>query len=166
MGVIVKMGGLAFGVSQSWPTPALPTSGAPIMAAAVITEGGLKKRLNATLLPRLFLRLFNNDVPVLPTSLLGEFQQATFPGYADLEVTGLWPAAQIDATGRAWSAIYNQTWTRGAGGVPETIYGWVLYESPLPDSVLVAGRRLTIPRTISLAGETIIESVIVYLLRG
>jgi hypothetical protein len=136
------------------------------MGAAVITDSGLKLRLAATLNRRLFLRLFRNDVPILVGSTLIEFQASTWPGYADLELTGLWSSPVIDTVGRAWSAVYNQIWTRGAGGLGEFVYGWIVYELPDPDSVLVCGKRLTTPRWMDTMGQTIIESIIVYLLRG
>jgi len=136
------------------------------VAGAVIVDTGLKLRLAATLDRRLFLRLFRNDVPILVGSTLVEFQQSAWPGYADVELTGLWSTPVIDTVGRAWSAIYNVTWTRGSGGIGEFIYGWVIYEEPDPDSVLVCGRRLTTPRWMDTDGQTFIESIIFYLLRG
>ncbi len=136
------------------------------MAAAIITDQGIKLRLAATLDRRLFLRLFANDVAILPGSTLVDFTPASFPDYADVEITGSWSTPALDVVGRAWSAVYNVTWTRGTGGVPQTIYGWLMYELSAPDSVLVAGRRLTVPRVLNAAGQTVIESVIFYLLRG
>lgn len=136
------------------------------MPAAVITDKGLKLRLAALLDRPLFVRLYRTDQAVFPLSELGDFGQAAFPGYADAEVTGLWSAPVVDAIGRAFSAVYNVTWTRGAGGVPETIYGWLLYQNPDPSGVLVTGTRLTIPRAVDTAGATVIESIIFYLLRG
>lgn len=136
------------------------------MAGAIITDQGLKLRLSATLDRRLFLRLFSNDVPILVGSTLDQFDPSSWPGYADIELTGLWSLPQIDTVGRAWSAVYNQTWTRGAGGLGEFVYGWLLYELPDPDSVMVCGRRLATPRWVDTEGQTIIESIIFYLLRG
>lgn len=136
------------------------------MSGAVITDQGDKLRLAATLNRRLFLRLFRNDVPVLQGSTLVLFLPPTWPGYADIELTGLWSSPTIDTVGRAWSAVYNQTWTRGAGGLGEYVYGWLIYELPSPDSVMVCGKRLTVPRWMDTAGQTIIESVFFYLSRG
>lgn len=136
------------------------------MPAAVIVDEGLKLRLAATLDKRLFVRLFRSDVPVLPGSVLGDFSPAAFPGYADQEVTGLWTAPLIDDVGRAYSVIPNLVWTRGAGGVPETEYGWVLYENPDPAWKLVAGKRLAIPAPMITGGDSVMVSVIAFLLRG
>lgn len=136
------------------------------MAGAVITDQGAKLRLAATLDPRLFLRLFRSDQPVLPTSMLGDFTPANFPDYADLEITGLWSAPVLDPIGRAQSQVVNLTWTRGTGGVSETEYGWLLYQNPEPAGVLVAGRRLTQPRVMSAAGQVIMISIVCFLLRG
>lgn len=136
------------------------------MASAVITDVGLKLRLGATIGPRLFLRLFSNDVPILTSSSLVQFDVPSWPGYADVELTSLWTPPNVDTVGRAWSAVYNVTWTRGSGGLPEYVYGWLIYQSPSPDSVLVCGRRLTTPRYMDAAGQTIIESIFFYLLRG
>jgi hypothetical protein len=136
------------------------------VAGAVITDRGLCLRLAASLDKRLFLRLYRNNVPVLPSSTLADFDPCTFPGYSDQEVTGLWTTPVVDSVGRAWSAVYNVTWTRGAGGLPEFVYGWLLYELPYPDSVMIAGKPLTVPRLLDTAGQTVLESIIFYLLRG
>lgn len=135
------------------------------MTAAVVTDEGLKNSLDARLAARLFLRLFRNDVSPVFGSVLGDFTPAAFPSYADFELTGSWPAAAIDGAGRAFSTqVVN--WTRGAGGVPETDYGWVMYQNPDPDSQMVAGKRLTFPAVTNAEFQVVTVRVTVYLLRG
>lgn len=136
------------------------------MAAAVLTDQGEQKALNAVLAPKRWLRLFRNDVPVSNASVLSDFEQALFPGYADVDVSSLWPAALIDGTGRAYSQLPNVQWTRGVGGVPEVDYGWVLYELPAPDSVMVCGQRFSAPITTTVPGQIIVVSILALLLRG
>lgn len=136
------------------------------MPAAVLTDQGEVVFLAAALAGPLFVRLFRNDVPVLTSSLLGDFDAALFPGYADLALAGVWSAPQLDGTGRAYSSVGTLTWTRGAGGVPETEYGWVMYVNPSPSSVLVAGARFTAPVTTDSPGQSILVSILAFLLRG
>lgn len=132
----------------------------------IITNQGEKLFLNSTLSGRLFLRLFRNDVPVLLDSTLTDFDVALFPGYADVEITADWSSAVIDQVGRAFSRIGNITWTRGAGGIPETEYGWLMYQNVVPDSVMVAGQRFHSPIFLSSPGQTVKVSLIGFLLRG
>jgi len=122
--------------------------------------------LNAALDRPLFLRLFRNDVPVTVSSTLDAFQTADFTDYDDLDLTGLFPPAQVDPLGRAFSLLPNLTWTVGAAPDAQTIYGWIMYEEPDPDSVLIAGRRLTVPYTVNTEGQVIMVSVVIFLLRG
>lgn len=136
------------------------------MPGAVIADAGLRAALTAVLTPRTFVRLFRNDVAVLPASPLAAYQACLFPGYADMEVTGLFTGVSTDMVGRATAAAYNLTWTRGAGGVPETVYGWVWYYGPDPTGTVIAGRRLTVPQLLTTDGQTVVLSVIAYLLRG
>lgn len=136
------------------------------MAASIVTDQGLTTFLANALAPRLFVRLFNNNIPVSFSSVLGDFTQATFPGYADLELTGLWSAPAIDSVERAFSRITTLSWTRGAGGLPETIYGYVIYQNPVPTSVLVDGKLFTAPVIMSLPGQVIPLALAAFLLRG
>lgn len=136
------------------------------MAGAVVFDSGLRLGLGAIITPRTFVRLFRNDVPVLPGQPLVAYNPCLFPGYADLEVTGLFTAPSLDLVGRATAAAYNLTWTRGSGGVPETVYGWIWYYGPDPTGQPIAGRRLTVPQTLTTEGQTVVLSVIAYLLRG
>lgn len=133
---------------------------------ATLTDRGERALLTNALAPRLFVRLFRNNVPVLPGSLLPDFDVATFPGYADVEITGLWTGAIIDPVGRATSRVFNLTWTRAAGPGTETIYGWVMYQLPAPDSFVIAGASLTAAQVLAAAGETVLLSILAYLLRG
>lgn len=143
------------------PTPGPGGNQGPV----TITNQGEKLFLNATLTGRLFLRLFRNDVPVLAQSTLSDFEVALFPGYADVEITADWSSAQLDQVGRAFSRIGNITWTRGAGGLPESEYGWIMYLNPDPNSILVAGQKFPAPILLSSFGQTIKVSLIAFLLR-
>lgn len=136
------------------------------MGAAILTNGGITGFLDEAFAGPLFVRLYRNNVPVAIESQLSDFEQALFPGYADLPLAGLWSAAVIDPTGRAVIRIPVLSWTRGSGGVPETEYGWVLYEFPVPDSVLRAGQQFDAPITTDAAGQMIVISLAAFLLRG
>lgn len=134
--------------------------------SAVIVDRGERVLLANALAPRQFVRLFRNNVSVLPGSELADFDQCTFPGYADQEVTGLWSGPVNDLVGRAVSRLFNLTWTRAAGLGTETVYGWLLYQLPDPDAQLVAGQRFSVPEVLTAAGELVLFSIIAYLLRA
>jgi hypothetical protein len=114
----------------------------------------------------LFLRLYNADVPVTWFSLLADFPPAVSAGFGDLEITGLWPAPRIDGTGQAYSQLPTAYWTRGAGGGPETIYGWVLYENPMPDGQMIAGNLFTLPILTNAPGQIVVLNLVALCLRG
>jgi hypothetical protein len=136
------------------------------MGAAVLVNSGEQLLLATALTPRLFLRLYNASLPVTWASLLNQFPQAVSPGFGDIEVTGTWPTPQIDGTGQAYSQLPVASWTRGVGGGPETIYGWLLYELPAPDSVLIAGNLFNTPIPTNAPGQTVVLSLLAVLLRG
>jgi len=136
------------------------------VAAAVIVDRGENELLAAATGGRTFVRLFRNDVGITSASTLDDFEGAAFPGYADIEVTALWTTPVVDAVGRSFSRLVSLTWVRGAGGVLETDYGWVLYKYPAPDSVLLFGQRFAVPYVTNAPGQVILFSLIAYLLRG
>jgi hypothetical protein len=140
--------------------------GASTVGAAVLVNSGEQLLLSTALAPRLFVRLYNSPIPVTWVSLLNEFPPAVSAGFGDIEVTGSWPPPQIDGTGQAYSQLPVLTWTRGAGGGPETIYGWVLYELPSPDSVLICGNLFTQPIPTNAPGQVVVLSLLAVLLRG
>lgn len=142
------------------------TYGLNVMSAITISDNGAVLLLDAALVPRRWVRLYRNDVDVFRASHLGDFQPSAFPGYADREVTAEWSAVVLDPLGRAASLIAGLTWTHPGGGAPETCFGWVMYEKPAPDSLFVAGKRLTVPVPMAVIGNAVMISIAAYLLRG
>lgn len=113
----------------------------------------------------LWIRLFRNDIPVLPDSTLGEFDAATFAGSDDFELTPNWPAVALDVSGRAFSR-QDVIWTRSAPGVVENIFGWVVYEYPFPGSIIVCGRNFVPHQVVNGVGDFVRVQVTMYALRG
>lgn len=136
------------------------------MAGAVVFDTGLRGGLSALIVPRSFVRLYRNDVDVLPNMPLLFYQPCLFPDYADLDITSLFGGVTTDPVGRAFAPAYNLTWTRGTGGVPETVYGWIWYYGPVGSGRPIAGRRLTRPQTLTTDGQQVVLSVVAYLLRS
>lgn len=136
------------------------------MAGAVLVDSGELLALRSILGRRLWLRLFRNDLEPVRDSDLTDFTPAAFPGYADVELTGLWPDPVILGDGSAESGPVDVTFARTAGGVPEVDFGWLIYGDPAPFSVLIAGRRVTVPWTTSADGDTIVIRLAADLLRG
>jgi hypothetical protein len=54
--------------------------------------------------------------------------EADFPGYARQQIQN-WLAASTDGTGRALSVADVVTFTRGAGGAPQNIYGYFVVDA-------------------------------------
>lgn len=136
------------------------------MPAALIVNVGELDLLDTLLAERLFVRLWRNDYVPVETSTLDDFDAATFPGYSDTEVTGLWAAAALNVSGYAVSSPPGLTWVRGPGGVPEIIYGWLIYHRPAPFSVLTCARRNAIPWSVNVEGAIVALSLTSILMRG
>ncbi len=136
------------------------------MGVAIVVDSALVLGLGELLAPRTWVRLFRNDREVASGSTLLDFEPCLFPGYADIELTALWPAPAIRGAGQAWSGEIPLLWTRGPGGVADTAYGWVVYQDPDPSSVLLAGRRVPRPWPMIVEGQQVSFNLSSYLIRG
>lgn len=75
------------------------------------------------------LRLLQNDYTPVPDSALANFTEATFPGYAEVDLAGEWGALTEDANGK-WSITANpQTFTRSGVGADNVIYGFYVLDA-------------------------------------
>lgn len=69
------------------------------------------------------LHLFKNNYTPVDGSVIGDFTEADFDGYAPQTVTG-WLAAYTNGSGKAETAAGVWTWWKTAGATSNTIYGW------------------------------------------
>jgi len=136
------------------------------MGVAVVVDSALRLKLGELIAPQLTVRLFRNDVAVTAASTLLEFEPCLFPGYADVDLVPLWPAPVTPAEGIAFSGEIPLLWTRGAGGVDETVFGWLVLQGAGPSAELVAGRRVDRPWPMNVAGQMVAFNLSAYLLRG
>jgi hypothetical protein len=135
------------------------------VASAIISNAGLIAQMGRLLSGPLFVRLFKNNVDVTEASAVADFEKCTFPDYADMDVSGVFSTPTIDGVGRAAARATNLTWTRGAGGVPESVYGWLLLSGVTPFKY-EAGRKFDSPIILDASGQTVIVSLLIYLFRG
>lgn len=76
------------------------------------------------------LRLFTAPTTVSQTRVIGDFTEATFPGYAGVALTPATWAAAADSAHVA-SSLYGATvtFTRSSTGAAQTVYGWYLTDA-------------------------------------
>lgn len=98
--------------------------------------------------------LANADFTFDPVAGVSQFSEATFDGYAPVEIQDApfsIPGMPTAGTGTmAGSAV---TWTRASTGFVETIYGWWL--ALQDDSEVIMAERITPTVSLTNAGEQI-----------
>jgi hypothetical protein len=109
------------------------------------------------------LHLYQNNLAIAFGTLIGALTEATFTGYAS--IANMWSGAGAPAA-TAPGAIQTtnpQTFTAGAIGVSNNIYGWYVTEA---GSTALAAGGLFVggPFAINTAGQTITVTVQVTLL--
>lgn len=73
----------------------------------------------------LTIKLFRNDYVPVKGTVLGSLTEATFTGYASIDLTNPVTQPALDGTDRAWVLWDLVSWTK-AGATGNTIYGyWV-----------------------------------------
>jgi hypothetical protein len=87
-----------------------------------------------------FLRLFQNDYHPQFNSVIGDFDECDFTGYAEIEAAGA-PISGIDAETGQLVVAWNDptTFAEGAVAGPQTAYGWYIANTA-GTSVMAAGR--------------------------
>jgi hypothetical protein len=76
--------------------------------------------------------------------------EATFPGYARVDLAN-WLAAADDGAGRARTLADLITFTRGAGGAPQNIYGYFVFDAT--PTLLWAERHPSAPVIMAILGD-------------
>jgi hypothetical protein len=116
---------------------------------AVLTELGKARLTYYTVSPASFhnweFYLYKNDYTPVVGSVLANFVNATFPGYAVVaESTIGWDAAVFLANKATAQMAIDVEWIcTGAPSPPETVYGWVMTEPGAGGEVLAAKRFAT-----------------------
>jgi len=96
------------------------------------------------------LRAYQNNYTPVDTSVIGDFTQATFSGYAEITLN-TWTAAALNASNKAETSMAAQTWTVAAGGVSNTVYG--IYVVDAAGNLLYAEANPAGPVTLNTIGQ-------------
>lgn len=106
--------------------------------------------LAAGFFPTLAIALFRNDFIPTTASVLADFTEANFPGYAPQSISTPNPAflngglaAEVDAD----LVTFTQT-----GGPAQVVYGYFVYDAAL---VVIAAQRFPAPQNMTGAGASL-----------
>jgi len=97
------------------------------------------------------LCLFKNDYTPIATTVLADFTEADFDGYARIVLSG-WPAAALDANDKASTELAAQTFTKSGAVTANTIYGVFVLDDV--GNLLYAERNPAGGVVINTAGQT------------
>ena len=113
------------------------------------------------LLDDVLVRLFTNNIEPTPASVLADFTQATFTGYAASAAVS-WDAVFTDLLGNAVVRGDTETFVATGTPTPETIYGYYLTKSG-GGGALVGSQRFTTPVNITLGGDglTVVPEMVI-----
>lgn len=97
------------------------------------------------------IRLFSNDFQPDDTSVLADFTQCTFDGYAESGAI-VWEPAYSDVNGLAHVRGDLKVFNCTGGTTPETVYGWYAVTT----TTLKASQRFETPIPINAAGQAVL----------
>lgn len=113
-----------------------------LMMAELVSTGNF--------LDGLTVRLFINPAtPDGPTSVLGDFTEASFDGYAPISLPG-WGLPWSDVVGNAVVSSNRLQWTMTGSTTPQTVYGWFATKGTSVSEVLYMAERFD--STYAMAG--------------
>lgn len=124
--------------------------------ANVIVQQGDTRILNAvvgdaTVLAT--LKLFQNNHTPAPTDTEANYTEATFSGYASVDISLSWGAAFVNGNGQGEIDCTQQTFTFGGGAVTNNVYGAYVVDTL---GKLVYVERFAAPVFMSAAPDEII----------
>jgi len=124
--------------------------------ALVVPQAGARRLLDKLIgASALTYHLYVGDVPpvILPGTVIGDFTEASYPGYA-AQLSAGWGAA-VDVAGRATATAANLTFTRGAGaGAAQNIYGY--YVTDVGGNLVYAERGTAPPYVFAVTGDNLV----------
>jgi len=122
------------------------------MALAVIPDVAMEALLQLLVDEELHLHLAKSSITVDKATVLGDFDEADFGGYAVESVT--WGTITINGSNQAVSVATSVAFTKTSSSPANTIFAWYLTDSA--DAVLYAGRTLTTPIPMSATGDELV----------
>lgn len=75
------------------------------------------------------LKLFQNDIDPTPETVIGDLEEATFTGYADVNALAF-GTPYYDIDGNAIVTAPSHEFVASGSGVANVIYGWYLTDDP------------------------------------
>lgn len=115
----------------------------------------------AGLLNGVKVKLFQNAATPGPDSVLADFTEATFPGYAESAAV-VWGAALSNALNQAFTAGGTVQFTCTGAATPNTIHGYYLVDGAT-GNVLIAAEAFASPQPITAAGQgLVVQPIYVY----
>lgn len=101
------------------------------------------------------VKLFKNNFTPGDASVLGDFTEADFDGYAAVSLAGL-SAAAIDGSDRGYRSQAGIAFVKSAGVTSNTVYGWYLVLDNLtPAAELFMAEKFPAPQVMGSAGDTV-----------
>lgn len=123
--------------------------------AAVYMKDGLQKLLDGgeSTIGNITVHLYKNNHTPAKGDVAADYTEADFSGYAATE-SGSFTGDTWDGTNHIWTAQSPAvTFTVGAGGTPNTVYG--VYYTADSDGKLVAAELFAAPVTMNTVGFSI-----------
>jgi hypothetical protein len=103
-----------------------------------------------------FIRLYKNDFSPNQNTVLADFVEASFPGYAAKMIGADWPFPVTDANGNAASTAKEYIWTPFNQEDNQEVHGWYMtFQSTLVPSLLFAAERIVPAFKANLAGQNL-----------
>jgi hypothetical protein len=125
------------------------------MGVAVIPDAGKLERLADLQVATRKLRLGKTSITINADTVIGDFTEADFGGYA--AVTLAWGSASIDGDDNAEDTATDAVFTRGASGSNNTIYNWYITDSG--GTKLYSCRALDVAVPLNGNGDTLTISI-------
>jgi hypothetical protein len=102
------------------------------------------------------LRLYVNDFAPIATTVLADFTEAGFPGYASKQIGALFPFPVNNADDQAESTCPLQTFSATSQDTSDVVHGWYCtFQSDLVPSLLFAAERIVPAVRMNLPGASV-----------
>lgn len=99
------------------------------------------------------LKLFQNNHTPAPTDTEANYTEATFSGYADIDISAQWGAAFVNGNGQGEIDCPPFTFAFGGGAVTNNVYGAYVVDGA---GALIYAERFAAPVFMSAAPDEII----------
>jgi len=125
------------------------------MANVIVQQGDVKilDRIVADAIVLFTLKLFQNNHTPAVTDTEANYTEASFSGYAAVDIHALWGAAFVNASGQGEIDCTTQTFAFGGGAVTNLVYGAYVVDNA---GKLIYAERFAAPISMSASPDQII----------